>query len=116
MIKVYVQNGYNKRVMGAPNLATAIKRFLKSLLVKTGENLGKEVGEIGEFHPIVMASDYGFYDDIVAVGNQEKLDEVMMVSTATCFKKMGRKDMAEWMVKKQKSLPKGVQALLEILP
>jgi len=116
MIKVYVQNGYNKRVMGAPNLATAIKKFLKSLLVTTGKNLGKETGEIGEFGPITMASDYGFLDDIRAVGNEEQVDKVMMVSTATAFKKMGRKDMAEWMVKKQKSLPKGVQALLEILP
>lgn len=93
-MKIYVQNGYNKRVFMAPNHSVATKKFIQSLII-TKEN-GDELTELS---PLTIVSNCGYMNDLQEMNMEKEIDEVQVYETAKILEVMGRKDMAAWIRK-----------------
>lgn len=109
-MKVYVQNGFNKQILTAPNYKQAVTKFFK-ILTKPGKN-GDELFELS---PITFVSQCGFIEDIKAVDMKKEFDEIKMFRTAKVFDNMGRKDIGKYLRKQEKTMPKAVRELAESL-
>lgn len=106
-MKVYVQNGFNKRVFNAPNYTMAVKGFLKSLITKTKD--GDELADLGV---ITWASNCGYIDDMEKMEMFDEMDDVQCFPTFSIMEKLGRKDISKFLKEGVKKAPKEVKALL----
>ena len=82
--KVYVQNGFNKRVYMVKNYLEGVKCLLKELLK----------GDHCEISPITICSDYGFVEDIESVKADEQMDNVTIMKTSKVLRSMKHVDVA----------------------
>jgi hypothetical protein len=101
-MKVYVQNGHNKKVLNAGNYKQASIKFLGGLVTKKADG-----SELAELSPITFASNCGFHGDILKMGMDKAYDDVKMFRTAKVFDVMGRKDIGKWMRKHEKTVLSG---------
>jgi len=96
-MKIYIQNGFNKRVCNFPNYSIAAKYFIKSLIVTDSEG-----NEIVELSPITLVSKRGFFKDLQEMDMLDGIDEMRCLNTAEVLNAIGRKDIAKFV----KALPK----------
>jgi len=110
-MKVYVQNGHNKKVLSSGNYKQASIKFLGDLVTKTADG-----SELAELSPITFVSNCGFHNDILKMGMSKAYDSVQMFRTAKVFEAMGRRDIGKWMRKHEKThLTKDIRKLVESL-
>ena len=106
LIKMYIQNGWNKRVYMAKNYTEGMKNLLNELL-KENNKL-----EHCEISPITICSDYGFITDIEEVKAYDKFDDIRIFKTSKVLKSMGRKDVAKYIDKYVKTCSADVTKLV----
>ena len=109
-MKVYVQNGHNKKVLVSCNYTTAAIKFVKGLISK--DKNGEEVVELS---PITFVSNCGFPKDLMEMKMGKEYDKVKMFRTSRVLDEMGRKDMGKWMRGHEKTLEPEVQKLVRFL-
>jgi len=90
-MKIYVQNGYNKKVITTPNYTTGVKNFIKSLVITNSNG-----SEIVELSPITFVSKCGFMNDLQKANMLNEVDEMKMFKTEDILRGIGRKDIAKW--------------------
>ena len=108
--KYYVNNGYNKRVLTAKSAKDATIIVLKELLGNDPD--GKENCEL---YPYSVVSEYGFVQDILAIGNYDELDKCAYFKTSKIMASLGRKDIATHLEEFEKTLPQDVRKILKAM-
>jgi hypothetical protein len=92
-MKIYIQNGHNKRVFNASNnVFNAAKQFIKSLIVTNSEG-----DEMVELSPVTLVSKCGFMKDLQEMTMCDEIDGMKCFDTVGILKSIGRNDIAEWM-------------------
>lgn len=76
-MKMYFQTANEKKVFETSDINVGAMRFIIDLIVQ------KRIDVIGH---VVIASDYGFIDDIIAIDNRSKLEEMQYVFTYDVLK------------------------------
>jgi len=99
--KFYAQCGDHKQVLMAEDFEEAAEMLLKVLLTRAA--LGK-ISFVNEERNInlgilVIISEYGFFEDIMQIQNEEQLKKIAVIPTSNIFNEAGQFGMAKLMIK-----------------